>query len=537
MFAVEQRIVFKIFLSAPSDVQENVTHTKNYINESLRNYWSGFQFEVIDFKDFPSHIINKSPQEVINSNIKSHGVDIYIGLMWKTFGTPTESFGSGTQEEFETCLDEYKSSGTPHLAFLFKPVKTTLEETDDEILTSWIDVKHFRDRVGNAGLYKIYDTKSDLEKEIKLILEAFIKQHKSAKNFQTHEACLVENQQKTGLPELKEDIFTEWLDNPGRALTNGIKADLTLSDIYVAPKLLAEKTLRPPMQVVEQLDKPFEFSDNLDGLPNYSIFIGGEGIGKTTILKKLFKIANLQGKVPVFFNCDDIASSKFHGIPSFINRKFKEQYNTEDAMDFSQTPKDKWVVLIDNFDEIGVNDKGKKRLINDLRSEYKYVFITMDSEFYSSCFDYSLFQHNGLSDFDIFEIQEFDWGQIREITTKWVRAGQEFDVSEESEQNQIETYVSLLRDILGFNYVPRCPLIILISLLGISGGEEVHEMRHPSFARYYEFLLSRHLFTSLPNKWIELAHELFPYIANYLYRNGNDRIATSSIKDILGQFC
>ena len=535
---MEQRTVFKIFLSAPSDVQEDVAHAKNYIIDSLRGYWNDFQFDVIDFNDFPSHIINKRPQEVVNSNIKSHGVDIYIGLMWKTFGTPTGCFGSGTQEEFETSLSEYVSSGLPHMAFLFKPVKITLDETDDEILTSWIDVKHFRDNcVGNRGLYKPYQTKLDLEKEIKLILDAFIKQYKSAKNFQSHEAALVENSDRTGLPKLNESIFTEWLDSPGRALTNGIKAGLTLSDIYVSPKLLAEETLKPPKHEVEQLAEPVELSNDFNELSNYSIFVGGEGIGKTTILKKIFGAANLQGKVPVFFNCDDISSSKFHDIPSFINREFQEQYNTEGAVDFSQIPKDKRVVLIDNFDEIGINDKGKAKLINDLKSQYEYVFITMDSEFYSSRFDYSIFQHNDVGNFDVFEIQEFDWSQIRKITTNWVRVGQEFDVSEESEQNQIETYVSLLRDILGFNYVPRCPLIILISLLGISGGEEVHEMRHPSFARYYEFLLSRHLFIALPNKWIEPAYELFSYIANHLFQNDSDRIATNSIKDILVQFC
>ena len=160
----------------------------------------------------------------------------------------------------------------------------------------------------------------------------------------------------------------------------------------------------------------------------------------------------------------------------------------------------------------------------------------MDTEFYGSQFDFSKYQNANLDDFQVYEIQDFNWNQISEITSKWVRAGQKFDVSEQQEQNQVEAYVALLRDILGFNYVPKCPLVVLIALFGISGGEEVSELRHPSLARYYEFLLAKHIFATLPSRWIELAYPLFGFLAHKFYLNEEDRLEASQIQTSLQEF-
>ncbi|MYD31374.1 MAG: DUF4062 domain-containing protein, partial [Nitrospira sp. SB0661_bin_20] len=49
----------------------------------------------------------KDPQDVINKQI-SDAYDIFIGIMWTRFGTPTPRAGSGTEEEFLRAYDRYK---------------------------------------------------------------------------------------------------------------------------------------------------------------------------------------------------------------------------------------------------------------------------------------------------------------------------------------------------------------------------------------------------------------------------------------------
>ena len=534
---MENRTVFKVFLSAPSDVSDDVVIAKEYINSTLKSHRGGFEFEASDFNDIPSKISDCSPQEIINSHIQNLNIDIYIGLMCEKFGTPTENFGSGTQEEFETCLNKFRDSGDLHISFLFKDSKKMLQDADHDTVKSWFDVKEFRDnRIGKIGIYRDYATEDDLKERVKSIIDDFMEKKVDGNSYPISEAGLTQNTKNDNHPKLFDIIRNEWLDSTGQELTNGIKSKISLNDIYVPLNLVNESAMQIPKGEIDQIEKPIGFSDDLEQLSPFSVYVGGEGSGKTTILKKLFSSAIHLGKVPVFLDCEDNVASKFHDIPSLINKKFKEQYDAKGIENYSDLPKDKKIVLMDNFDAIGINNKGKIELTKNLRLQCRCVFITVDSEFYSSQFDFALLTQTDLNDFEIFEIQEFNRNQIQQITTKWIKAGQEFDLPEQEAENQIETYVLLLNDIFGFNYVPKFPLVILISLLGISGGEAASELRHPSFARYYEYLLAKHLFSTFPDNKIDLAHSLFGYLAHKFYLKDSERIKRAFIDKLLQQF-
>ena len=96
-----------------------------------------------------------------------------------------------------------------------------------------------------------------------------------------------------------------------------------------------------PNGEVEQVEKPINFSDEIGKSTHFSIYTGGEGSGKTTILKKLFRSAQSSELIPVFINCDDITNSKFHDIERFINGKFKEQYDVGEGKSYAQFSKEK----------------------------------------------------------------------------------------------------------------------------------------------------------------------------------------------------
>ena len=49
--------------------------------------------------------MGSDPQQIINSQV-SDEYDIFIGILWTRFGTPTERAGSGTEEEFSWSLLE-----------------------------------------------------------------------------------------------------------------------------------------------------------------------------------------------------------------------------------------------------------------------------------------------------------------------------------------------------------------------------------------------------------------------------------------------
>ena len=523
------KTIIKVFLSGPSDVLGDKDSIKSFIDERPQN---DIEYQVIDQRDFPSHINGLPAQETINSYLDELKIDIYIGLMGSKFGSPTKEFGSGTEEEFTNFFEQYQKTNTPYLAFMFKETKVSI---DDDV-EAFLNVKNFQEKIKNIGLYQKYENSSDLRKRIDNTLSEFIKITKRSNKYSELQSSSHEVENIDIPPKLKKSFFTDWLDSPGLALSNGITKIISLSDIYVKPMLVRETAKKIPKGEWEKIEKPLEFIDNLADLPPHTIYVGGEGAGKTTILKKIFLASIKDGKVPVFFDCEEkIPSGKLYNIPRFIEDSFKKQYDIESINNYSDMPREKKVLLLDNFDAIN-NSKKRTALVKSFCEQSDHVFIVVDSDFYDSQFDLSLLKGSNLQDFEIFEIQEFNEKQIRELTKKWVRAGQEFDISDEVEERTVHNNVSLLRNILGFNYVPRYPFVLLVTLVGISGGEEAAEFRNPSFVRHYEYLFSKQIFSTFSTKNIELAHVFFAYFAYRLFELKDECATKDDTRKIVQDF-
>ena len=57
------------------------------------------------------------PQGIINKQIGEY--DIFIGMMWKRFGTPTGKAGSGTEEEFRLAYEYWETTKSVMILFYF----------------------------------------------------------------------------------------------------------------------------------------------------------------------------------------------------------------------------------------------------------------------------------------------------------------------------------------------------------------------------------------------------------------------------------
>ena len=113
-------IVYDWLISCPADVAEyvdmlekEVLHFNNFFGRSNNiivrtRHWS---------KDSYSEFGNP-PQELLNKQIVDSS-DLALGVFWTRFGTPTENYGSGTEEEIERMLAMGKQV---FLYFLDKPV-------------------------------------------------------------------------------------------------------------------------------------------------------------------------------------------------------------------------------------------------------------------------------------------------------------------------------------------------------------------------------------------------------------------------------
>ena len=156
-----QRI--RIFLASPGDVAEERDVASHVVDE-LRRIISGFidvDLETVRWETHAFPDVGEDAQDVINREIGEF--DIFVGIMWRRFGTPTKRGQSGTAEEFERAFALHKKHGVPRIMFYFRT--TPFYSTDTKELRQFQMVIAFQNKLRKAGvLYWEYDTPLQFER-------------------------------------------------------------------------------------------------------------------------------------------------------------------------------------------------------------------------------------------------------------------------------------------------------------------------------------------------------------------------------------
>ena len=117
-----QEHVFSVFVASPGDVEAERDCLEEIIRE-LNIAWSrelGIRLELIRWETHAYPGIGDDAQAVINAQIPTD-YDLFIGIMWCRYGTPTGRAGSGTIEEFQRAKNRYDAEPSSiQLMFYFK---------------------------------------------------------------------------------------------------------------------------------------------------------------------------------------------------------------------------------------------------------------------------------------------------------------------------------------------------------------------------------------------------------------------------------
>lgn len=146
-----------VFVASPSDVQverDIIKEVVDNINNSS-SAQSGFWLELIRWEDRVHPGIGR-PQAVVNQQIGEY--EIFMGIMWKRFGSPTGKASSGTEEEFEIAYNLHKETRIPSICFYFC-TRAHPTPVDD---TQWIKVKAFKQRVSSVAIIQEFETPEEL---------------------------------------------------------------------------------------------------------------------------------------------------------------------------------------------------------------------------------------------------------------------------------------------------------------------------------------------------------------------------------------
>ena len=124
--------IFRVFLASPGDVpteRDALTRAIEEVNQTIAPNFK-CRLEAVRWETHSTPDAGR-PQQVINEQIGEY--DVFIGVMWRRFGTSTGLAGSGTEEEFRIAYKRWEKSHQLALMFYFCQAPfypNTLDELD-----------------------------------------------------------------------------------------------------------------------------------------------------------------------------------------------------------------------------------------------------------------------------------------------------------------------------------------------------------------------------------------------------------------------
>lgn len=154
----KSRQVVRVFLASPSDLCSERSIARDVASEE-NGMWAadqGFHIEVVGWEDMSPGF--GRPQELINKDVES--CDLFVGLLWKRWGTPpSEKHTSGFEEELDVATALRKRTNRyPDIAIFFKQVEpSAMDDPGDELRK----VLAFREKVKSERQFLFKDFKDE----------------------------------------------------------------------------------------------------------------------------------------------------------------------------------------------------------------------------------------------------------------------------------------------------------------------------------------------------------------------------------------
>lgn len=170
----------KIFVAWPSDVEEERNRAEKVIQDLNRVFkHRDCHLEMLDWKTVPAS--GGNPEQVILDEIKPSEWDIFIGILWKRFGTPPNFFHphtgqpytSGFEAEYDMAHALWQKDEHPHL-MLYRCNRPISPEIDDLDQLGLVRIFFHEIEKRYEVLYKRYDSPDDFTEKLSHDLTAVV---------------------------------------------------------------------------------------------------------------------------------------------------------------------------------------------------------------------------------------------------------------------------------------------------------------------------------------------------------------------------
>jgi hypothetical protein len=287
---------------------------------------------------------------------------------------------------------------------------------------------------------------------------------------------------------ITRDEFESELHEIGAGFRHSAKATLSLDDVFVYPDL---DNLSNQGKVKEADHRTINSDQVVEFLiehPRVAIF-GADKAGKTSLARNAFQELHRRFFIPIIVKGRDLRNVRSQdAFSEVVNRSVAEAYGKEIIEQYAQLdPKGK-ALIIDNFDDSGLNRAGQNVLLQLAMRVFERIIITASE----------LFRVEELTKAgEVSDLLEFQQCQIRpfghklraQLIERWMLVGREYDGDDRGlthVRDQAEKRIEML---LGKSMIPSHPIFVLMML-------QVYESQTPLntaqglYGYYYEFLIS-----------------------------------------------
>jgi formylglycine-generating enzyme required for sulfatase activity len=168
--------ILRIVVASPGDVRAERDRVPVVVDELNRGIAAdrGLHLEVYRWEtDAYPGFHAEGPQGLIDPILRIEDSDIFIGVFWKRFGTPTADGRTGTEHEIGLAREAWTKNKRPEIMVYFSQ-KAYSPKTKQEI-DQWARVLEFRERFPTDVLWWPYSGAVDFEKLLRIHLTNWLR--------------------------------------------------------------------------------------------------------------------------------------------------------------------------------------------------------------------------------------------------------------------------------------------------------------------------------------------------------------------------
>lgn len=281
--------------------------------------------------------------------------------------------------------------------------------------------------------------------------------------------------------------FQQLLRDPGGNFQSAVGEEVTLEDIYVFPDMQSRDEVDGPELLRTSVLRDRQW------LKQGVLLEGEEKVGATSLLFRLFEIHHDSGLLPLYLRGSDLKGSGDKDLDGVVRKAIDEQYGSTAQLRYEQTPKEKRLLLLDDFDDSPLKAAAhRSRIASYLSKRFGFVVITV-GELFSLNDMFTMPDADCLKDYRNFKLLPFGYSRRAELVKRWFQlTGRDGTLSEGDFLAKCDTAERLFNSVMVRNIIPALPLYLITLLQGVDSGV-AGSFQESALGQYYGFLLNESL--------------------------------------------